>query len=133
MSAVASTSKGGKSRAAPKIGGVFANDGSFMSKFAKRDEDDQERMAQTIAAARKKALDDKIRYRGKKRTAPAAASAQAEPDSKRPRTEAELAYAREVAELRRHSELKDRGSGALPCRRASDPGRRAGLDKVKRT
>ena len=100
-------------------------------------------LADTLSS--KKALDDKIvrqcclpplttqRFRGKKRTAPAAASAQAEPDSKRPRTEAELAYAREVAELRRHSELKDRGSGALPCRRASDPGRRAGLDKVKRT
>lgn len=28
------------------------NGDSFMSKFARRDEDDQERMAQTIAAAR---------------------------------------------------------------------------------
>lgn len=56
--------------------------------------------------------DRRQRYRGKKRSAPAPAATAAEPDSKRPKTDAELAYAREVAELRRHSELKDRGSGA---------------------
>ncbi|KAM0749155.1 hypothetical protein T439DRAFT_327646 [Meredithblackwellia eburnea MCA 4105] len=91
----------------PKPVNVFSNDGSFLERFKKEKIEVQEKNEQDKALARKKALDDRFKNRGK-RPASSQTSSSATSDAKKPKLSA---YEREVAELSRNAELRDEGVG----------------------
>ncbi|KAK4701047.1 hypothetical protein P7C70_g5188, partial [Phenoliferia sp. Uapishka_3] len=95
----------------PKPVNVFSNDGSFLERFKKTSVEEQLKKSQDEALARKKALDDRIKNRGKR---PAPSTADGEAAKKKVATETvDSAYKRQVEKLSGHN-LKDEGVGIRP-------------------
>ncbi|GAA5900101.1 hypothetical protein JCM8208_002014 [Rhodotorula glutinis] len=85
---------------------LFTNDGSFLSKFKKQlSPEEQEKQDREAAIARKKALDERIKNRGK---CPLPTADAADPSSKKPKADdqEQTAYQAEVRRLSAR-ELKD--------------------------
>lgn len=91
---------------------IFSSDGNFLDRFKKKPADVEEKDEKIKAAARAKALEDRIKNRGKKR--PSTSGEGEEAGSKKKKVEPELtAYEKEVAKARGR-ELKDEGVGIRP-------------------
>ncbi|GAA5923966.1 hypothetical protein JCM3775_005560 [Rhodotorula graminis] len=96
----------------PKPQNLFTNDGSFLSKFKKQlSPEEQEKQDREAAIARKKALDERIKNRGKR---PLPAADAANPASKKPKADdaEQTAYQAEVKRLSAR-ELGDGGARPL--------------------
>ncbi|GAA6010323.1 hypothetical protein JCM11491_006267 [Sporobolomyces phaffii] len=107
----------GPATAPTKPANVFSNDGSFLERFKKSTAPpvDLEKQEREKALARKKAIEERFRNRGK-RPAASTASEAASPSSKKTKTEGEeklTAYQQEVRRLNSRS-LKDEGYEMRP-------------------
>ncbi|GAA5844465.1 hypothetical protein JCM9279_006314 [Rhodotorula babjevae] len=94
----------------PKPQNLFTNDGSFLSKFKKPlSPEEQEKQDREAAIARKKALDERIKNRGKRPLPPPDAADSS--SSKKPKADdaEQTAYQAEVGRLSAR-ELQDNGA-----------------------
>ncbi|TNY21012.1 hypothetical protein DMC30DRAFT_222610 [Rhodotorula diobovata] len=91
----------------PKPQNIFSNDGSFLSKFKKPlSPEEQEKKEREEAIARKKALDERIKKRGKRPLPSAEDAASASKKAKEDSEEGLTEYQKEVKRLTAR-ELKD--------------------------
>ncbi|GAA5962449.1 hypothetical protein JCM3765_004300 [Sporobolomyces pararoseus] len=114
---IVSKSKG-PATAPQKPANVFSNDGSFLERFKKSTAPpvDLEKQEREKALARKKAMEDRFKKRGK-RSATTASTDDASPNSKKQKSENDdanlTAYQKEVKRLNARS-LKDEGYEMRP-------------------
>ncbi|KAH8922428.1 hypothetical protein BT69DRAFT_1282294 [Atractiella rhizophila] len=88
---------------------VFTDDGSFLERFKKLREEQVEKKQQDDALARKKAIDNRIKFRGKRKL-----QSMEESESKKFKVgEPENAYLKEVKKMSERT-LRDEGSGVRP-------------------
>ncbi|OCH87961.1 hypothetical protein OBBRIDRAFT_795701 [Obba rivulosa] len=99
----------------PKPTNVFSNDGSFLERFQRLKQDEEEKKKQEDTLAKKRAFDERFKKRGK-RSSPDPASSESSTDSpaKKLKVEKEISqYEKEVKNYTTPS-LKDSGIGVRP-------------------
>ncbi|GAA5876273.1 hypothetical protein JCM16303_007078 [Sporobolomyces ruberrimus] len=106
----------GPSTALAKPANVFSNDGSFLERFKKSAAPpvDQEKQEREKALARKKAMEERFKKRGKRSAA--TTSTDESPNSKKPKTSGDenlTEYQKAVRDLNSRS-LKDEGYEMRP-------------------
>ncbi|GAA5978849.1 hypothetical protein JCM5350_004844 [Sporobolomyces pararoseus] len=107
----------GPATAPQKPSNVFSNDGSFLERFKKSTAPpvDLEKQEREKALARKKAMEDRFKKRGKR---PAVATSNEDSNNKKLKSENDdtnlTAYQKEVKRLNASSSLKDEGYEMRP-------------------
>ncbi|EMD40183.1 hypothetical protein CERSUDRAFT_71962 [Gelatoporia subvermispora B] len=99
----------------PKPTNIFSNDGSFLERFQRLKQDEEDKKKEEETLAKKRAFDERFKKRGK-RPSPDPASSESATDSpaKKPKVEKEMTqYEKEVKNYTTPS-LKDNGIGVRP-------------------